>query len=81
MFSVAVDNQPYLTHSWTSAFAEPSQLSAVNLRQGTAGASAWLSLDNLVVTAGEVPPRLTTSSSGTTSIRPTTILVNVKPQS
>ena len=55
-FSVAVDNAPYLTHTWTSIFTEPAQLSAVNFRQGTATFAPTISLDNLVVTTVVVAP-------------------------
>jgi len=40
----------YLTHTWTSATAEPSTISSINLRQGGAS-SATLTVDNITVTA------------------------------
>jgi hypothetical protein len=47
-FDVSVDGSPYLTHAWTSDSAEPSQISAANLRQ--AGASSFsVTVDNYVV--------------------------------
>jgi hypothetical protein len=50
-FAVLVNSLPYLTHAWTSASAEPAQITAVNLRQGSAANSATLSIDNLQVNA------------------------------
>jgi hypothetical protein len=54
-FAVLVNSLPYLVHAWTSATAEPAQVSAVNLRQGSAANAAALSLDNLQVNATIVP--------------------------
>lgn len=57
--AVEGSNTPYLTHTWTStSMAEPAQLSAANLRQGTNGSAPGVTLDNVVVatTFGEVVP-------------------------
>lgn len=43
------NNPAYLTHTWTSATAEPAQLDAANLRQGANGNFPTLVLDDLVV--------------------------------
>ena len=52
-------NSTYLTHTWTSATVEPAnQISAVNLRQGTAANAPTLTVDNLNVSttfAEQVP--------------------------
>jgi hypothetical protein len=53
-FEVLVDLNPYLTHTWTSILAEPGQLVAANLRQGTAANAPTLTVDNLTV-EGTIP--------------------------
>jgi hypothetical protein len=50
-FALTVNNLPYLLHTWTSALAEPTQVSAANFRQGAAGNAPTLTVDNLVVTS------------------------------
>lgn len=45
-------NTPYLTHTWTSTLAEPAQLAAANLRQGSASNAPSVKVDNLVVSTG-----------------------------
>jgi hypothetical protein len=52
-FDVFVDNSSYLSKTWTSTNAEPTQLSAVNLRQGGTTSSATLKIDNLQVDVPE----------------------------
>jgi hypothetical protein len=42
-------NTPYLTHAWTSATAEPTQLAAANLRQGGGSFAPTATVDDLVV--------------------------------
>jgi PEP-CTERM motif-containing protein len=54
------NNTPYVTHTWSSATAEPATLSAVNLRQGSASNAAALTVDNLSV-SGLVPEPATLS--------------------
>jgi uncharacterized protein YjbI with pentapeptide repeats len=54
-FTVTLDHSTYLTHAWTSETAEPAQLAAVNLRQGTAANGPSLWLDNLEVVPVAVP--------------------------
>jgi hypothetical protein len=49
-FDVYVNGVPYLTDVWTSITAEPTQVSAANLRQGSAGNAALVAVDNLQVT-------------------------------
>jgi hypothetical protein len=49
------NNTPYVTHNWSSATVEPTQLSAINLRQGTTGSAAALTIDNLKVEAVPEP--------------------------
>lgn len=49
-FAVTVDGSPYLTHTWTSATAEPGTLEAVNLRQGSTSGAPTLQFDDYVVT-------------------------------
>lgn len=48
-FAVSVDGSPYLAHTWTSVTAEPAQVSAANIRQGTASNAPTLRLDDLNV--------------------------------
>ncbi|HMO64816.1 MAG TPA: PEP-CTERM sorting domain-containing protein [Verrucomicrobiota bacterium] len=48
-FALSVGGNPYLTHAWTSALAEPPQLVAANIRQGGATVAPTLTLDNLSV--------------------------------
>jgi trimeric autotransporter adhesin len=51
-FTLDVNGSNYLNHAWTSTgIGEPVNLSAANLRQGAAGNSATLQVDNLVVTS------------------------------
>lgn len=48
--AVEGNNTTYLTHTWTStSIAEPAQLAAANLRQGSSSAAPTLKLDNLAV--------------------------------
>ncbi len=54
-FALTVNNAPYLVHTWTSALAEPPQVSAANLRQGSASNAPTLTVDNLVVTSTPIP--------------------------
>lgn len=55
--SLSLDGNPYLTHSWTSTIVEPSELAAVNFRQGNATTTVpWVTLDNLRITALAAPP-------------------------
>jgi hypothetical protein len=54
-FQINVDNIPYLSKTWDSTNAEPTQLSAVNFRQGTNGSAATVTVDNLQVDAIAVP--------------------------
>jgi hypothetical protein len=57
-FAVYVNNILYLTHSWTSVNAEPAQVSAANIRQGTAANAPTLRLDNLRVERTPEPAML-----------------------
>jgi hypothetical protein len=47
--SVAVNNTPYLTATWSSVSSEAPSFDAVNLRQGTSTSAPTLTLDNLAV--------------------------------
>jgi len=47
--SVAANNTPYLTATWSSASSEAPSYDAVNLRQGTSTDAPALTLDNLAV--------------------------------
>ncbi len=42
-------NTPYLTHTWTSATAEPANVSSGNFRQGSGTTGPTLTADNLIV--------------------------------
>jgi len=53
--TVNVNNVPYLSKTWDSSNPEPTQLSAANFRQGTTGAAATLTVDNLQVETIAVP--------------------------
>jgi hypothetical protein len=44
------ENTPYLTHTWTSATAEPATVAAANFRQGSAGNAPTVSINGLIVT-------------------------------
>ena len=48
-FQVYVNGSPYVSKTWDSTNAEPPSVSSVNLRQGTAGSAATLTIDNLTV--------------------------------
>jgi hypothetical protein len=52
-FQVFVNGSPYLSKTWDSTNAEATAVSAANLRQGTAGAAATLTIDNLQVDVPE----------------------------
>ncbi len=49
-FSMYVGSSLYLNHSWTSVTAEPLQLAAVNLRQGSNTAAPAGTVDSILVT-------------------------------
>jgi hypothetical protein len=53
-FAVRVGAAPYVSYIWDTPTAEPAQLSAGNLRQGTAANSATLQFDDISV-SGFVP--------------------------
>jgi hypothetical protein len=53
-FALTVDSAAYLTHTWTSVNAEPTSIDAGNLRQGGAGTSATVQVDDFVVN-GVIP--------------------------
>jgi hypothetical protein len=54
-FAVTVDSVPYLNYTWDAlSGAEPTQISAANLRQGTAANSATVQVDDYVIN-GVVP--------------------------
>jgi hypothetical protein len=54
-FTINVDNVPYLAYTWDAlSAAEPAQLAAGNLRQGTAANAPTLQFDDYVVD-GVVP--------------------------
>jgi uncharacterized protein YjbI with pentapeptide repeats len=57
-FTLTLDDAPYLSHTWTSSSSgEPTQIAAANLRQGNSTETVpTVFLDNLVVSAIEVPP-------------------------
>jgi hypothetical protein len=48
-FDVYVNGVPYLSDVWTSVTAEPTQVSAANLRQGSSVNAALVAVDNLQV--------------------------------
>lgn len=48
-FEVLVNGSSYLTHTWTSTLAEPTDLAAANLRQGSGSNAPTLTVDNLTV--------------------------------
>jgi hypothetical protein len=59
-FQVYVNGSPYLAKTWDSTTSnEPTAVSAVNFRQGTAGAGATLTVDNLTVEQVPEPASLT----------------------
>lgn len=62
---VEANNTSYLTHTWTSVTAEPTAVSAANLRQGNASNSATVTVDNLIVatTFAEAVPEPSTALS------------------
>ncbi|MEX0614248.1 MAG: PEP-CTERM sorting domain-containing protein [Pirellulales bacterium] len=62
-FTVSVDSLPYLAHTWTSVTAEPAQLAAGNLRQGSASNAPTLAVDNLVVSTIPIPEPTTLVAS------------------
>lgn len=47
--AVEANNSAYLTHTWTSVLAETPTYAAVNLRQGSAGSAAAVSVDDISV--------------------------------
>jgi hypothetical protein len=47
---IRVENTPYLTHTWTSATAEPAALAAANFRQGSASNAPTVAIESLIVT-------------------------------
>jgi len=61
-FSVSVDDTPYLTHAWTSVNAEPTNLAAVNFRQGGSSTFPTVYADNLVVTSVPEPTTVVLAS-------------------
>jgi hypothetical protein len=72
-FQINVDNASYLSKTWDSTNAEPTQLSAANFRQGGATSSATLTVDNLQVEsiAAEVP------ESGTLGLASVFLLIGI----
>ncbi len=48
-FDVSVGGSPYLSHTWTSVTSEPTFISEVNFRQGSASNAAAVKVDNLQV--------------------------------
>lgn len=58
-FSLDVNSVNYLNHTWTSTNAEPTDLAAGNLRQGSGANSATLQFDNLMITSVPEPAGLT----------------------
>lgn len=63
-FEVLVNGSSYLTHTWTSTLAEPTDLAAVNLRQGSAANAATLTVDNLSVESTLIPEPATFALAG-----------------
>lgn len=63
-FELDVDGSSYLTHAWTSVLAEPTEVGAVNLRQGTASSAPTLTIDNLQVSAVPEPGTLALAGLG-----------------
>jgi len=61
-FQVSVNGTPYLSKAWDSTNAEPANVSAVNFRQGTAGAAANAAVDNLTVEQIPEPATLVLAS-------------------
>jgi hypothetical protein len=47
--NIEANNTAYVTHTWTSVSAEPGQLTAGNLRQGSGTAAPTLTADDLIV--------------------------------
>lgn len=54
-FALSVNDAPYLSLAWTSATAEPTNLAAVNFRQGGGTTFPTVYADNLVVEAVPEP--------------------------
>jgi hypothetical protein len=63
-FEVLVNGSSYLTHAWTSILAEPTDLAAANLRQGSAANAPTLTVDNLSVESTPIPEPATLALAG-----------------
>jgi hypothetical protein len=58
-FQLSVNGSSYLSKTWDSTNAEPTSVSAVNFRQGTAAQAPTLTVDNLTVELIPEPSSLT----------------------
>jgi hypothetical protein len=61
-FQVSVNGSSYLSKTWDSTNAEPPSVSAINFRQGTTGAAANVTVDNLKVEQIPEPTTLVLAS-------------------
>ncbi len=61
-FQVSVNGSPYISKTWDSTNAEPTFVSAANLRQGGGASASTLTIDNLQVDSIPEPATLVLAS-------------------